>query len=52
MVNFDFVKETFVTLPQLREGRDMRNKVVFIKGIIYSIGGNNYSAEKFKLETN
>ena len=31
----------------MNEGRDLRNKIVIHKNSLYSIGGNNFTAEKF-----
>ena len=33
-------------------GRDLRNKVIFNKGMIYSIGGNSWSAEIYEINKN
>jgi len=35
------------TLPIMAEGRDLRNKVVFVDDHAYAVGGLNSKAEKF-----
>jgi hypothetical protein len=35
------------SLPVMAEGRDLRNKVVFIDDHAYAVGGLNSKAEKF-----
>jgi hypothetical protein len=35
------------SLPIMTEGRDLRNKVVFLDDSAYAVGGLNYKAEKF-----
>ena len=39
----------WTTLPQMTEGRDLRNKVVYYKDFAYAVGGYNFGAEKLSL---
>lgn len=39
-------------LPKMKEGRDLRNKVVYIDGWAYAIGGLNRKCEKLNLSKN
>ena len=36
----------------MHEGRDLRNKAAIFKGHLYSIGGNNFTAERLNLIKN
>ena len=36
----------------MSEGRDLRNKLCYLNGYLYSCGGNNCSAEKYSVTTN
>lgn len=36
----------------MKEGRDLRNKAVYYKDCLYSIGGNDYTAERFNFLKN
>lgn len=40
----------WTTLPQMTEGRDLRNKVVYYKDFAYAVGGYNFGAEKLSLQ--
>lgn len=37
------------SLPKMREGRDLRNKVVYVDGSAYAIGGLNRKCERLNL---
>jgi hypothetical protein len=37
------------SLPKMREGRDLRNKVVYVEGNAYAIGGLNRKCERLNL---
>ena len=37
------------SLPEMKEGRDLRNKVVYVDGQAYAIGGLNKKSERFVL---
>lgn len=39
-------------LVPLKDGKDLRNKVIFANNAAYAIGGNNYTAEKLLIENN
>jgi N-acetylneuraminic acid mutarotase len=43
----DIAKEEWKSLPAMSEGRDLRNKVVYIDGHAYAVGGLNRKAEKY-----
>ena len=36
----------------MKEGRDLRNKITIYKNKLYSIGGNNFTAERFCFSEN
>lgn len=36
-------------ISRMDTGRDLRNKAILYNGDIYAVGGNNYSAERYKL---
>lgn len=40
------------SLPEMKEGRDLRNKVVYVDGQAYAIGGLNKKSERFVLAKN
>ncbi len=33
----------------MKQGRDLRNKAILHQGVVYCIGGNNYTSEKFNI---
>lgn len=46
----DVVTGVWKALPIMAEGRDLRNKVCYIDGHAYAVGGLNSKAEKFNFE--
>lgn len=48
----DIDKEEWKSLPIMTEGRDLRNKVVYIDGNAFAVGGLNKKAEKFNVAKN
>mmetsp|Transcript_23569 Transcript_23569/g.23225 ORF Transcript_23569/g.23225 Transcript_23569/m.23225 type:complete len:294 (+) Transcript_23569:800-1681(+) len=44
---FDTITFQWKSLPIMNEGRDLRNKAVFIDGNAFAAGGLNYKVEKF-----
>lgn len=47
----DIGKEEWKSLPAMSEGRDLRNKVVYIDNHAYAVGGLNRKAEKYDYYT-
>lgn len=47
----DLERETWVSLPMMTEGRDLRNKVAVYDNKVYCVGGYNFKAEAFDLNT-
>lgn len=45
----DIETEMWIQLPQMTEGRDLRNKVTFLNGNAYCVGGYGFKAEMFNL---
>jgi hypothetical protein len=43
---------TISEISRMDTGRDLRNKAIMYAGDIYAIGGNNYSAERYRLRDN
>jgi Kelch motif len=43
----DVEKKTWSKHPRMSEGKDLRNKVVYLNDCIYAIGGNNFRSERF-----
>jgi len=43
----DFETLTWTTLPELPDGKDLRNKITFHDGIAYAVGGNNYRTDAY-----
>lgn len=52
VVGFNITTLQFTKYPDMTEGRDLRNKIVYYKGQVFSIGGNNYTSEKFSYSKN
>ena len=50
--SLDLEKKVWTELPNMSEGKDLRNKLVFHNNCLYAIGGNNYKAERFSLVKN
>jgi N-acetylneuraminic acid mutarotase len=46
----DIETETWVNLPMMTEGRDLRNKIAQYNGRVYCIGGYNFKAEMFEFQ--
>jgi len=45
----DIETETWVSLPMMTEGRDLRNKVTYFNGNAYCVGGYSFKAEMINL---
>jgi len=49
---FDTQTTSLKVLSKMSEGRDLRNKLSYLGGYLYSCGGSNCSAEKYCTQTN
>jgi hypothetical protein len=47
----DIESGQWVSLPPMAEGRDLRNKVCYYGGKVYCVGGYNFKAEAFSVDT-
>jgi len=52
VLTLDLEKKVWTKMPNMSEGKDLRNKLVYNNNCLFAIGGNNYKAEKFSLLKN
>ncbi|KRX01567.1 hypothetical protein PPERSA_01470 [Pseudocohnilembus persalinus] len=49
--SYDTKNQTIQQIPNMKEGRDLRNKIVKYNGLIYAIGGHKYNGSTYNPKT-